>query len=296
MKHPIVEHTLELGGARTRVLELDGEGPPILLLHGFADSADTWRLVLDRLRREERAAVALDMPGFGRASRLDREQLILPQLDRFVTDAVSHYANARGILVAGNSLGGCMALRVAENAVLPIEGVIPIAPAGLDMATWIRIIEAAPLGRALLASPVPVPEPVVRQVVGRLYSLFAFTHPRRVDPGVVRAFTSHIPSRRDARRMLATGRAVAAELADPFQLQGIHCPVLLVWGDRDRMVYPTGAERVLAEVAGARLETIEDCGHCPQIEAPDRLSELLLGFPGEATGAGAPRGSSSVSG
>jgi pimeloyl-ACP methyl ester carboxylesterase len=68
MKHPIVEHKLELGGSQTRALELDGEGPPVLLLHGFGDSADTWRLVLDRLRKRGQAAVALDMPGFGAAS------------------------------------------------------------------------------------------------------------------------------------------------------------------------------------------------------------------------------------
>src|SRR3954468_16633266 len=64
---PLFEHRLELAGFETRALELEGEGPPLLLLHGWADSADTWRLLLDRLGRDDRRAVALDMPGFGTA-------------------------------------------------------------------------------------------------------------------------------------------------------------------------------------------------------------------------------------
>ena len=60
---PIYEHNLTLAGVRTRAVELDGEGPKLILIHGYADSADTWRLLLDRLRKRGRGAVALDMPG-----------------------------------------------------------------------------------------------------------------------------------------------------------------------------------------------------------------------------------------
>jgi pimeloyl-ACP methyl ester carboxylesterase len=287
MSHPIVEHKLELGGIKTRALELDGEGVPLLLFHGFADSADCWRLVLDRLRQAGRAAIALDMPGFGTASHLDRNQdALLPQLDRFVTAAVNHFASGRGIYVVGNSLGGCMALRAAENPDLPIAGVVPVAPAGLGLAPWLRIIEGAPLLKAMLSSPVNVPTPIVQGVVGRMYRTFGFANGREIDSGAVRAFSGHFKDTRDARRILATGRRVVKEIQDPFNLHKISCPVLLIWGDRDRMVYASGAERVLSEVEGARLEILENCGHCPQVEMPERLTELLLGFPDAEVGAG----------
>lgn len=44
---PLFEHRLEVDGFTTRALELEGEGPGLILFHGFGDSADTWRPLLD---------------------------------------------------------------------------------------------------------------------------------------------------------------------------------------------------------------------------------------------------------
>jgi pimeloyl-ACP methyl ester carboxylesterase len=279
---PLVEHRLRLAGCRTRALELEGSGPPLILLHGYADSADTWRLLLDRLRRQGRAAVALDMPGFGTADRLERDAEILPQLDRFAAAAAERWAAAGAgeVVLAGNSLGGTVSLRAAErdesNAV---AGVVPIAPAGLDMPTWFAAIQGAPLVRAMLRSPVPVPEVAVRRAVGTTYRVLAFASPRKADEAVVGAFTTHFSSRRDVVRLLATGRRVLPELRTPFDLARIRCPVLVVWGERDRMVAHSGAERIVADLPQTRVELLSRCGHCPQIEEPDRLAELLAEFP-----------------
>src|SRR3954451_18390578 len=111
---PLVEHRLTPAGYETRVLELEGEGPPLLLLHGWADSADTWRLVLDRLARRGpaarsrrppgvggaraparlarrgRRALAVALPGFGAADGLERIGPMLPQLDRFARAAIDY--------------------------------------------------------------------------------------------------------------------------------------------------------------------------------------------------------------
>jgi pimeloyl-ACP methyl ester carboxylesterase len=75
-----------------------------------------------------------------------------------------------------------------------------------------------------------------------------------------------------------TAKSLLPELRDPFHLDRIACPVLLVWGDRDRLVFTTGAERVLATVPGARMEVIEGCGHCPQIEVPERFVNEIESF------------------
>jgi pimeloyl-ACP methyl ester carboxylesterase len=274
----LFERPLSLAGFESRALELDGDGPQLLLLHGWSDSADTWRPLLDRLRRLGQRAVALDMPGYGSATPLRTRAPVLAQLDGFVAAAIERYAPGGGAFVAGNSLGGAAALRAAERPELGLAGIAPIAPAGFDMAGWFLVVESERLIRLLLAAPLPLPRRLVREVVGQVYRGLAFAHPRQVDGRVVSSFTSHLSSREDIARMLASGRRLRGELADPFRLDRIGCPVLMIWGDSDRMVFASGAERVLRAVPESRIEVIEDCGHCPQIEAPDRLTDLIAGF------------------
>ncbi len=279
MTEPLFEYRLELGGFDTRALEIEGEGPRFILFHGFSDSADCWRLVMDGLARAGRAAVALDLPGFATAADLDRHDLVLPQLERFAAASVEHFAQGDEVIVAGNSLGGCTAMLVAERPGLPLAGIVPVAPAGLDMARWINYLERDPLLRPLLSSPIPIPTAAVRAVVGEAYRRLAFANRDAATDDVVRSFTNHFPDQTAALRYINVARRLPRELRDPFRLERITCPVLLVWGRKDVMVFPTGADRVVQTVPDSELVVFEDCGHCPQVEEPHRLTELLLEFP-----------------
>lgn len=280
---PLFEHRMEFAGFETRVLELEGRGDPIVLFHGWSDSADTWRHMLARLGRLERRAIAVDLPGFGTAAALE-DGPMLPQLDAFGA-AVLAYAGGgarrrgrrpRRAIAVGNSLGGCLALRVAERAPERVERVVALAPAGLDMARWLALIERDQVLRALVQVPVPLPSRVVQTAVGRVYRALAFAEPDAIEAGVVRAFASHHSDRAALARMLASGRRLLPELHDPFDFAAIRSPVLLIWGDRDRLVFHRGAKRLLAAVPGSRLELIEGCGHSPQLECPEHVVELLL--------------------
>lgn len=280
MAEPLIEYREELAGHVTRVLEIEGDGPPLLLLHGFADSADTWRMVLDRLGRTGRRAMAVDLPGFGTCTTFDPEAEILPQLDAMVASAVSRLAEETGepVVVAGNSLGGCASLRAAQDHDLPVAAAVPIAPAGLDHPVWFSIIERDPILRTLLAGGLPIPRAVTRTMVARMYRTLAFQDTSAVEPLVLRTFAEHLADRRDIARIMGIGRQLLGELRDPFDFARIEVPVLLIWGDRDRMVTHKGSRHILEALPETRYERIEGCGHCPQLEAPDRVVDALLTF------------------
>jgi pimeloyl-ACP methyl ester carboxylesterase len=279
MVQPLFEHRHSFAGYATRVLELEGDGIPMVLFHGYADSADTWRQTMALLARQGRRAIAVDLPGFGTADRLQPDP-ILPQLDEFAA-AVVAYAGGRPrapVLAVGNSLGGCVSLRLAERKGSRLAGVVGISPAGLQMSRLLYLVQADPVLRALLTLPAPVPAVILRAAVARLYLQLAFAAPRAIDRRVVSAFTYHHRHRATVAGYLETARRLIPELRHPFALERITIPLLLLWGDRDRLVFHSGAERVLNTVPGARLELLRGIGHCPQVEAPQRVADLLLEF------------------
>jgi pimeloyl-ACP methyl ester carboxylesterase len=275
----LAEYHTEVGGLSTRALELRGEGPGLVLLHGWGDSADTWRPLLHRLARLGRRAIAVDLP----TTELPAGPM-LPQLDAFAAELIRDWARRREVVVVGNSLGGTVALRLAERDDLPLAGVVPVAPAGLDMPRWFDVIDRDALLRALVA--LPLPRPALAGAISEVYRRLAFSAPRAADQDAVQAYAAAHATREGLARLLGSGRRLLPELATPpFDFAAIACPVLVVWGTRDRMCPHRGA-RVLSEaLPGALVRLLDGCGHCPQLEAPERLLELLAGFPEPALAA-----------
>ena len=274
---PISERSARYGGTATRVLAVEGEGPPLLLLHGYSDSADTWRPLL-RVLCGDRAAVAVDLPGFGRADRV-RPGAYLPVLDAFVAELVREHAAGGPVLVVGNSLGGVAALRAAHDPDLPLVGIAPISPAGLGHAPWVDLISREPIVHRLLALPVPVPPALIRRALMLAMRRLAYGDPRRADAEVLGHYAGHHVDAADVRRVVAGARTLLAELREGYAgLDTIACPVLMLWGERDVLVPIAGATRVLEAVPGSRLETLPGVGHCAQAEVPERVAELLVDF------------------
>jgi pimeloyl-ACP methyl ester carboxylesterase len=266
---------------RTRALEVDGTGPAFVLLHGYSDSADTWRPLLGAFARRGRRAVALDLPGFGQASRRAPGPM-LPDVDRFVDAAIREYgrgssATERPILV-GNSLGGVAALRAAQERTLPLSGVIPISPAGLGHQPWVELAEREPVIHRILPAGVPVPMALVRWAVYVAFLQLAVVDRERVDRSVVAAYAAQYRHTDDLVRFVRDARSLLGELRAAYQLEKIDRPVLLVWGARDRLVPPSGARQVLDAVPDSRLVLLDGCGHCPQLEEPERIADLAVEF------------------
>jgi pimeloyl-ACP methyl ester carboxylesterase len=266
-----------VGGIPTRAIWSHGEGIPAVLLHGWLDNCDTWLEVLGLLADRERPAIAYDLPGFGVAPPLDEDGEVLDQLVDFAARAVLRAAERAEapVVVAGNSLGGWTALRLAEREELPVAGVVAIGPAGIRMAPAFFTLDRIPAVSQIIGFPAPVPEGVIRSVAGRLYRQLAFGNPGSIEQAVVDRFTRFTVDRRVIRTRLDYAKRLRPALAEPFDATRITAPVTVLWGDRDRLCMPDGAEELRRMLPHARIEMIRDCGHTPQIECPERVAEAI---------------------
>jgi pimeloyl-ACP methyl ester carboxylesterase len=276
MTPPILEASPVLHGLRTRTLAVDGDGPSILLLPGFTDSADSWRPLLAELGTRGRRAVAVDLPGAGEAGTFSGG-IRLANLDAFTTAFVEAYAGDEPAILAGNSLGGLLAMRAATRDDHRLSAIAPIGTAGLAYTLrWLLFERSVRAAYPLLqvAYRAPVPAPLVREGAAWLYE--RRLSEGRADRALARYYASHLDGMRSVRRFTAMMLAVADDVrADPLVPADIRVPVLLIWGDHDRLADVSGAQAVLDVVPDSRLVVLDGCGHCPQMQRPADTAELL---------------------
>jgi pimeloyl-ACP methyl ester carboxylesterase len=275
----IVERRAVIGGYATRVLELPGSGAPLLLLHGFADTADTWRPLMAELARSGRRTVAVDLPGFGDADDPPAEQEFLPPRDRFVAAAIEHLGEkGRAPVVAGNSLGGVLALRAVQNPDLSVSGAVVISPAGFGHPRWVSALGRTKGLEAVLFRPV-VPMPVYRFLVNVAVRRLAAGHPRQLLPGEAARFARQFRTHADVRRLLGGMPTVLPEaIVSAENPSAPTAPLQALWGRRDRLTLVSGAVRLHAAYPTAEIELLDGLGHCPHLENPALIADRLESF------------------
>ena len=286
-------------GVRTRVLEVgpsalvDTEAsrnsprkraaagpsvPRLVLLHGYCDSADTWRSVLEELGAAGISAVAVDLPGSGEADAL-RPGAILPQLDAFATALIKEQSVRGPVVLAGNSLGATTSLRAAQNTKLRIAGVVSIAAPGFVDSWLIRTVARYPIPLRFYSSlPLPIPDFVVRSVAEQVVPRILYADAAKADAGQIQRFLKLFPDYRATTAMLEQARLLVVELGNAYQLETVQVPLLVVVCGKDKLVSAASGRQLHALVPHSRLLFRHDWGHCPQLDDPDEIAELLTYF------------------
>lgn len=266
----ITERAADYGGFHTREFVVAGQAPTVVFFHGFGDSADTWRAVLERLGRQGQSAVAVDLPGFGRADRL-RPGPLLPQLDAFAAAVVGRYGVAGPVVVAGNSLGGAVAVRAARSGNPAVGAVLAIAAVGHG---WTRLTGSTPMVSAVSQWLffVTMPKSLHRRMIRWALSRLLYGQRTAVDTGVVAAFADTVADFATARRLLHLGAQFVFEVDGAVEHGGVNVPMIVLHGTADRLIPVSSSHTLHRTNPGSRLVVLDRIGHCPQLDSPDAVA------------------------
>jgi pimeloyl-ACP methyl ester carboxylesterase len=250
-------------------VKVEGEGPPIVLIHGFGAALDWWDDIAPALAADHRV-IRLDLIGHGGTEApasgytIERQaKLVAAVLDKLGVDRV---------IAIGHSMGGEVATALAEVNPERVERLVLIDSPPKPETTF-------KLGTRLALIP----------VVGELLSRFASdaTIRKMLAQGFAPGFP--VPDRfvADVKRLTYTAfrtahnDSIAYETEKPVveRLAALDPspPLLVIFGSRDALVAPASA-RLYERVPGAKLVIVDGPGHSPMVEAPEKVVALIKDF------------------
>jgi pimeloyl-ACP methyl ester carboxylesterase len=271
-------HAITLDGDRV-VYRSAGKGPLLLLVHGIAGSAETWKHVVPALA-ERFTVLAPDLLGQGESDK-PRTEYSLGAHANMLRDLLDALGYERATVI-GQSLGGGVAMQFADQFPERCERLVLVDSGGLgrEVTLYLRMLTVPGFESVFPYFCTPrlreagnriatwldragVRSTPASQEVWRSYASL-------VDPAGRRAF---FRSLRDVIDF--NGQAVSA-------LRRLHraanLPTLIVWGARDPFIPVRHAIVAHETIPGSRLEIFDGVGHYPHCEAPERFVEVLLDF------------------
>ncbi len=249
--------------------EWENDGPALVLIHGFGSSAWTWKDVAPVLADRGYHVFAVDLMGFGFSDK-PRDADYSPNS---LTAGVNAWMDAVGIAkatVAGNSLGGFIALRMALEHADKVERLVLLDSAGYEHDTPAMVsMTRMPMAEGL-ANLFWGPWMVRMTLRDVFYDQSLVTEER------VNAYFDRLRTEGGMHALIRTGRMVKGAF-EPWtpRIREIRQPTLLIWGQNDPWVPLALGQRFRQDIADSVLAVLPLCGHMPQEEKP-RLTVRLM--------------------
>jgi pimeloyl-ACP methyl ester carboxylesterase len=232
-----------------------GEGPPLVLAHGFSGSAYfEWGRVFDLLAERHRV-VAPQLIGFLPSAQPDitySTDAQLQHLSRFL-DAL----DLAGCTLAGESYGGWLVAAYAARAAEPGSTLARVARYAI-LAGAVGLIRT---GQTPPAPRAPPDTPLWRVIAPRLGEL-----------------NPHDAANNPTRERIFAASDLGRGWPDAAALARITAPTLLLWGDEDELVPVKYGHEAAAAIPGSQLVVLRGIGHIPSIEAPRDFVRILTDF------------------
>jgi pimeloyl-ACP methyl ester carboxylesterase len=253
-----------------------GSGPPIVLIHGITASSGTWEPVA-RALAQRYTVLAPDLLGHG-ASAKPRGDYSMGAFASGIRDLLVSLEIGTATIV-GHSLGGGIAMQFTYQFPERAQRLALVSSGGLG-ADLHGILRAATLPGSELVIPLLASARVLSagRAIGRALGRvglrlgtdvleIARGHASLGDPETRAAFVQTLRASIDpsGQRVRATDRLYLAT----------QLPVLIVWGEHDRIIPVAHGSRAHELVPGSRFEVFEHAGHFPQLDEPDRFVTTL---------------------
>lgn len=268
-----VERCITIDGIRYNYQD-HGQGPPIVLIHGVAGSATDWNGLVPPLVEAGHRVICVETRGAGYSDRPLPGDYSVWALAREVAKLLRRI-RVSGVTVAGNSLGGAIAIALARKAPRAVSRVVlldsvayggsmPLIVSGLR-------VPAIP---GLLARMMPT-RPLVGFILSRLGG-----DPSWVPRELVEEYTHEMSLRNRVLTMFEMLKTVvrADPLAFEREIPRVAQPTLVLWGERDPVFPLSDAERLHREIERSKLVVLPGRGHMPNLEAPAEVAEAILRF------------------
>ncbi|MGB3535583.1 MAG: alpha/beta fold hydrolase [Microcoleaceae cyanobacterium] len=260
--------------------------PPIILLHGFGASIGHWRQNFEQLSQHH-TVYALDLLGFGASEKAITAYNVSLWVD-LVDDFWQTFIGKPAILI-GNSIGSLVSLVAAAERPNLAQGLVMISlpDPGVQtemMPPWlVPIVDRV---QSFVASPVilqPLFYLVRRPGVVRRWARLAYHNPDAITDELVDILSLPARDRRAARAFSRLFSAMGSPRLGPAVktvLPNLTIPVLLIWGKFDRLIpiQLANPRKYLEYNPNIRLVELEDAGHCPHDECPEKVNQEILNW------------------
>lgn len=248
-----------------------GEGPPLVLAHGWPWSSVCWSRVIPALAERFRVHW-YDMPGYGRSEMRDDQRSGLDVQGAVFAEMLGRWGLERPRVVA-HDFGGATTLRAhllhgAEFDRLVLMNVVAMRPWGSDFFDHVgRHVDAF--------KGLP---PHIHEAVVRAYIQGALTNPLPSEDleALVAPWLTEAGRGGFYRQFAQADERFTAEIEPHFG--AVRCPAKIVWGEADPWIPLARGRALHASMPGAAWETLPGVGHLPQLERPDLVLSAVMEF------------------
>jgi pimeloyl-ACP methyl ester carboxylesterase len=250
---------------------------PLILIHGFCSMSYTWHEVFDQLAARRRV-IALDLKGFGASDKPADGNYLIETQAAIVTGLMDALKLSRAAL-AGNSLGGAVALRIAQCRPQRVAELVLANPAVSPTDQFPR------LARLILLASRQSGERLPARVIGHLARIPGLIESRirnahyraaTVTPGRVAAYSAMLSDPECQRAIAATLKTFDLRQV-AGKLSSVHHRTLIIQGAYDRIIRPESSAALARTMPRAELMMLP-CGHAPQEEMPAEFARLVNEF------------------